>query len=75
MAIYLTQNIMFLFLGKPAKEFTVWNEISCLRPEMTHFQTTATSIIINVPSIQKLFIYKFCSSNKNFENQTIEMES
>jgi hypothetical protein len=42
---------------------------------MIHFQTTATSIIINVTSIQKLFIYKFCSSNKNFDNEVIEMES
>ncbi len=42
---------------------------------MIHFQVTATSIIINVASIQKLFIYKFWKSNSNFENETIEMES
>ena len=48
---------------------TVYKDYSTLRPENVTFRSTPTTLIVNVPMFQKMFIYKFFDSDKNDEEE------
>jgi len=48
---------------------TVYKDYSTLRPENVTFRSTPTTLNVNIPMFQKMFIYKFFESGQNDDEE------